>query len=210
MQNHTLSLLLVLTGGLLLTSCSENTAGDENDRSMLPSPAEPQPDNHEADQPAAQSIPVAYFDAITALRKETAEANKVLIIDCWATWCGSCVAMFPHLHKAMKERGDGVLLVSLSFDEGENSILEAGEFLTKHNAWDNALRAASGFDAKDAIGKALSDNWDGGVLPAVFVYKPDGTTAYELLETRGEVADWVEGITKAVDAVLPNEDESTR
>ena len=151
-----------------------------------------------------QVIPVVDAEAITTLRKEAVDAGKVLVIDCWATWCGSCVAMFPHLHKAMKERGDSVMLVSLTFDEGEDLTQKAAEFLTRQDAWEGALQAAEGSDAKNAIAAALSENWDGGVLPAVFVYKPDGTLSYEMLETRGEVPDWVNGIAAAVDAALPS------
>lgn len=149
-----------------------------------------------------QEIPIINANTITALRRQAALQNKVLVVDCWATWCPSCVAMFPHLHKAMKERGDDVMLISLTFDEGEALTEKAGQFLTKHDAWDNAYQATPDSDEKDAIAKALSDNWDGGALPAIFVYKPDGSTAHEMLETRGDLKDWVGEITEAVDGAL--------
>ena len=158
--------------------------------------------------PEVPWIEVADAEKITALRQEAAEAGKVLVIDCWATWCGSCVAMFPGLHKAIKERGDGVMLVSLTFDEGDKALFEAEKFLAKHDATQNAYAAAAGSDATDDIAKALSDNWGGTILPAVFVYGPDGATAYELLETRGDVQDWVDAIVGAVDGALPEAEGS--
>lgn len=148
--------------------------------------------------------------AITALRSQAAAEGKVLVIDCWATWCSSCVAMFPHLHKAIKERGDGVIMASLCFDEGQDieTFSAIARFLSEQDAWENAYQAAEGSDATDAIAKALSDNWGGTILPAVFVYRPDGTTAYELLETRGEVQDWVDAIAGAVDSALQDANDS--
>ncbi|MGB0769098.1 MAG: TlpA family protein disulfide reductase, partial [Phycisphaeraceae bacterium] len=143
-------------------------------------------------------------DKVTDLRANAAAQGKVLVLDCWATWCGSCVAMFPHLHEAIKERGEGVTLVSLSFDEGDALAKEAAAFLIEQDAWaeGTAYRAAEGSDAKDAVAAALSPNWDGGALPAVFVYKPNGSIALEFTETRGDVKDWVAEITAAVDASL--------
>ena len=146
--------------------------------------------------------PMVDADAVTALRKQAASEGRALVVDCWATWCGSCVAMFPHLHQAVKERGEDVLLVSLSFDEGEDLSKQAAGFLNEHKAMENAYRAAEGSDAKDAVAKALSPNWDGGALPAVFVYAPDGGIALEFTQTRGQVQDWVDEITAAVDRAL--------
>ena len=158
--------------------------------------------------PEIREIPVVDADAVTELRKQAAAEGKVLVIDCWATWCSSCVAMFPKLHEAMQERGDDVMLVTLNYDEGADAVKKAGAFLTEQHAWDNAYITAEGFDAKDAITTALSDTWDGGALPAVFVYKPDGSSAYEMLETRGEVQDWVAGIASAVDEALQDADDA--
>ena len=153
-------------------------------------------------EPIPSDIPVVNADTMQALRRQAVLQKKVFVVDCWATWCGSCVAMFPHLHKAMKERGEGVTLMSLTFDEGEASIKQAGEFLTKQDAWDNAYLAEQGSEAKDALSNALSESWDGGALPAVFVYAPDGSVALEFTKTRGEVQDWVDEIAQAVDQVL--------
>ena len=182
--------VLLLTASLLLPGCQD----------------EPQ------DQPTVPEtpyIPELNAQGIADLRERASATGKVLVIDCWATWCGSCVEMFPHLHNAMKDRGDRVLLASLSFDEGgEDMLHKVANFLDKQDAWKEAYRAAEGSDAKDAIAKALSPNWDGGALPAVFVYRPDGSVALEFTETRGEVQDWVDQITSAVDESLPVADDA--
>ena len=218
MNPRTPNWLVLMMTAALLTGCGESgTDADQtaepdaapattpSDRAAIadqddePGPTLPVDDN---DGVFANEIPEVNAATLKALRRQAAVQDKVLVIDCWATWCSSCVAMFPHLHQAMKERGDDVILISLTFDEGEALIEKAPQFLTEQNAWNNAYRAAEGSDAKDAIAKALSANWDGGVLPAVFVYKPDGAMAYEMLETRGEVQDWVDEIAQAVDQAL--------
>ncbi|MFK7787996.1 MAG: TlpA family protein disulfide reductase [Phycisphaeraceae bacterium] len=211
-MNKLLSLIMLLLVAALLPGCEEEPSinngpelltEDELPGVLIESPDDLKKilDDHRA-KLEAHTIPVVDAAAITDLRKQAASDGKVLVVDCWATWCGSCVAMFPHLHKAMKERGDDVLLVSLTFDEGEDLAKQAAAFLNKQKATDNAYIAAEGSDAKDAIAKALSDTWDGGALPAVFVYKPDGTTAYEMLETRGKVQEWVDRIAAAVDQAM--------
>lgn len=204
-------LVLLLTAALL-TGCGESgtdadqPAPPDSNQAALPDD-EATPDDtpglsiaeNEDVGVFTQEIPVVNAGTIKALRKQAALQKKVLVVDCWATWCPSCVAMFPHLHKAMKERGDEVTLISLTFDEASEDIEQAKAFLTKHDAWENAYQATPGSDEKGAIAKALSDNWDGGALPAIFIYKPDGTTAHEMLETRGDLQDWVNEITSAVD-----------
>lgn len=208
MTKHAASTLIVLAIALLTACDGQDSSRQEVEQrvddvlkqaeQVLSTPSELE----------SKEIPVVSAADLTKLRKQAADNGKVLVIDCWATWCGSCVAMFPKLHKALKERGDRVVVISLSFDEGEELVKEAGDYLTKQDAWDNAYLAQAGSDATDAIAKALGDNWDGNILPAVFVYKPDGTTAYELLETRGEVKDWVDEITAEVDDALQDADDS--
>lgn len=139
-------------------------------------------------------------EAFTALRAQAQADGKVLVVDCWATWCPSCLVMFPKLHAAMKERGDQVRLVSVCFDEGEDYIEKAGAYLSKQKAWEDAYLLKAGAEQKEAFAEATgSEDFGGTVLPAVFVYGPGGELAYEMLETEGEPADWVASIAAAAD-----------
>jgi len=46
------------------------------------------------------------------------QKGKVVLIDCWATWCAPCVKKFPHLVELHKKYADkGLVCVSLSMDK---------------------------------------------------------------------------------------------
>src|SRR5262245_60465530 len=46
------------------------------------------------------------------------QKGKVVLIDCWATWCAPCVKKFPHFVETHKKYADkGLVCVSLSLDK---------------------------------------------------------------------------------------------
>jgi thiol-disulfide isomerase/thioredoxin len=46
------------------------------------------------------------------------QKGKVLLIDCWALWCGPCVKKFPHLVETHKKYADkGLVCMSVSMDK---------------------------------------------------------------------------------------------
>jgi thiol-disulfide isomerase/thioredoxin len=46
------------------------------------------------------------------------QKGKVVLIDCWATWCAPCVKGFPHLVERHKKYGEkGLVCFSLSLDK---------------------------------------------------------------------------------------------
>lgn len=192
--------LMLSLAALLLVGCDPGS--DEVGEAWDDLPAEQQdaPNNPDAE---AFTLPVIDAAGLKELQQQTAEEGKVLVIDFWATWCGSCVQMFPKLHEEMKERGDKVRIISISHDEnaegGEDYIAKAARFITKRQATHGAYLCDPA--SKDAIGEMLSDEWDGVSLPAIFVFGKDGDLAYEMLETEGDVDEWVAGIAAAVDKV---------
>ena len=44
----------------------------------------------------------------------TIEADKTYIVECWATWCGPCVAAFPHLSEVAKVNKDKVTIIGVN------------------------------------------------------------------------------------------------
>ncbi len=59
----------------------------------------------------------AAFDAVLAGLE-----GKVVLVDCWATWCGPCVAQLPHsIQLAHEQQGAGLAVVTLNFDDPESA-----------------------------------------------------------------------------------------
>ena len=62
-------------------------------------------------------------DPVTAFEK-----GKVYLVECWATWCGPCVAAIPHvnaLHNKFKDKG----LVVIGANVMENAEKKAADFV---------------------------------------------------------------------------------
>ena len=59
------------------------------------------------------------------------EPGKVYLIECWATWCGPCLAQIPHLNELHKKyAGKGLVVTGVAVWEGKR-FSEIGEFVKK-------------------------------------------------------------------------------
>jgi thiol-disulfide isomerase/thioredoxin len=64
-------------------------------------------------------------------------AGKVVLVDCWATWCVPCVRSFPHtVELSRKYANEGLVVMSLSFDDpaDEETLIKVQDFLRQHDA----------------------------------------------------------------------------
>jgi thiol-disulfide isomerase/thioredoxin len=94
--------------------------------------AAPTPDDAAPPTPGEVAVKAVRFDGV---EKAIADAKgKVVLVDCWATWCGPCVASFPKLVEKHQQYGSqGLAVMSLSLDRPA----DAGKvlpFLQNHNA----------------------------------------------------------------------------
>jgi thiol-disulfide isomerase/thioredoxin len=72
------------------------------------------------------------FDKVEAALN--AAKGKVVLIDCWATWCGPCVLTFPLLVEKHRKYADrGLAVISLSLDKPADAG-QAVQFLRQQKA----------------------------------------------------------------------------
>ena len=106
--------------------------------------------------------------------------GKVVVMDCWSTWCEPCVKEFPGLVKLHeKYNPDDLACVSLSFNYGggknetpEDYKEEVLEFLqAKRATFDNVIASVPSEELYKPLG------FKTGAVPAIFVYDRDGQIA---------------------------------
>jgi thiol-disulfide isomerase/thioredoxin len=166
---------LVLISALGLSSCNSsevvtnNNTTPANRPANVAAPSAPSP-------PAIVSLPAEVRDVSLktldgSSLKLSDYADKVLVLNLWATWCGPCRQEMPELVKLSneyKERGLVVLGVATTYNE-QNNIAKVKEFVQSQSIpykviWDDGTLAAPMVQAVQ--GRA--------VIPQSFVISRDG------------------------------------
>ena len=138
-----------------------------------PAPTPPAPESSAA---ANRPVEVTLVDHAGLMQAVEARRGRILVLDCWSTSCPPCVKEFPGLVALAGKYRDQVACLSLAFDyEGigtpEEVLPPVQAFLEKVGAGDvtNMLNK----EEADSLYKKLNLV----SIPAVYVYKPDGTLA---------------------------------
>jgi thiol-disulfide isomerase/thioredoxin len=126
--------------------------------------------------PAHQPVEVMLVDHAGLMQAVEARRGRIVVLDCWSTSCPPCVKEFPGLVALAKKYRDQVACLSLAFDyEGigtpEEVLPPVKAFLEQVGAADITNMLTS--EDADALYKKL----DLVSIPAIYVYKPDGTLA---------------------------------
>ncbi len=103
--------------------------------------------------------------------------GRILVVDVWATWCGPCQIVIPHLndlHERYKSRG--VSVVGISADEKDgvaDGYNRVRRFVAEHRmAYPVGLMNE---EAYGAVMRVLGTNpGEGFAVPATIVLGPDG------------------------------------
>ncbi len=132
----------------------------------------------------APTLPRVDLHAIKRLIKEADEADEVLVIDFWATWCSPCVDLLPGLHTKLAEIDRGVRLVSITLDTPGLWEKKAIGFLQNHNALHDAYLLAPDQDKREKVVSGLGQRWRNLSVPAILIYGPDGRLVDEILGDR--------------------------
>ncbi len=108
------------------------------------------------------------YDKILAANK-----GKVIVVDCWATWCVPCRKAFPKTVELSKAYSDkGVVVISLSFDEPvKGQVPEpVKKFLVQQDAQFENLISSLDISADGADVFDIPE----GALPHFKIYGKDG------------------------------------
>jgi len=53
----------------------------------------------------------------TSFEKDVLKADRPVLVDFWAEWCGPCKMIAPHLEELASELGDRIRIVKVNIDE---------------------------------------------------------------------------------------------
>jgi thiol-disulfide isomerase/thioredoxin len=110
----------------------------------------------------------AGYDKIIASNK-----GKVVVVDCWATWCVPCRKAFPKTVELSKNYADkDVVVVSLCFDDlvKGQAPEQVKKFLALNDAYFENLVSSLDITADGADAFGITD----GALPHFKIYGKDG------------------------------------
>jgi peroxiredoxin len=113
---------------------------------------------------------------LTKLR--TNPSHQMMLVDFWATWCGSCVVEFADLEDTLRMysgRDFSLVTVSANMPDEKASVLR---FLQKHHATSKNLLFSS--DDTASLQTAFDPKWDSAV-PYTILLSGDGNVLYKKL-----------------------------
>lgn len=135
------------------------------------------------------------FDAVLVNSR-----GRVVLVDCWATWCLPCLAQLPHtLELAEQHHADGLEVVTLNFD-GPKKQQQVEKVLTDRHASHGTHMIVENGSSSQAM-----DDFEivGGALPHYKLYGRDGKLMRTFaLDPSAEKQFTPEDIAAAVSAAL--------
>ncbi|MEM9066285.1 MAG: redoxin family protein [Planctomycetota bacterium] len=106
------------------------------------------------------------------------EPGKVYVVEFWATWCGPCIAAFPHLGELQAEYGDKVSVVGVNIWERQSG--EARSELVRKFVADQGDRMS--YTVAIEEGATMADNWMRAAgrngIPSAFIVDGKGIIAW--------------------------------
>lgn len=122
------------------------------------------------------SVTLASKADLTKLRSNP--SHQMMLVDFWATWCGSCLVEFADLEDTLRMYSDrdlSLVTVSANMPDEKASVLR---FLEKKHATSTNLLFDS--DDTEAHQKAFDPQWDSAV-PYTILLSADGKVLYKKL-----------------------------
>jgi thiol-disulfide isomerase/thioredoxin len=128
------------------------------------------------DDPGRSGVHLDLVDHDGLMAAVAAHRGRVVVLDCWSTSCPPCIREFPGLVALAAAHPDDVACLSLALDydgvgTAEELLPRVRQFLEQVGAHD--VRNMLACDEADTMCRRL----DLASVPAVFIWKADGTLA---------------------------------
>ena len=126
----------------------------------------------------AQPVTVALTSKADLAKLRTNPSHQMMLVDFWATWCGSCIAEFADLQDTLRmyaDRDFSLVTVSANMPDEKAGVLR---FLEKKHATSTNLLFDS--DDTEAHQIAFDPKWDSAV-PYTVLLSSDGKVLYKKL-----------------------------
>jgi peroxiredoxin len=125
-----------------------------------------------------QPVSVAMASKADLTKLRTNPSHQMMLVDFWATWCGSCIAEFADLQNTLRmysDRDFSLVTISANMPDEKAGVLR---FLQKQHATSKNLL----FDSDDTASHqtAFDPKWDSAV-PYTVLLSGDGKVLYKKL-----------------------------
>lgn len=105
------------------------------------------------------------------------EPGQIYVIEMWATWCGPCIAAFPHVASLQEKYGDKIRVIGVNVwegSEGDARVEQINEFVAEHTEMRYTVAIEEG--------TAMVDTWmkpsGRSGIPAAFIVDGAGTVVW--------------------------------
>jgi thiol-disulfide isomerase/thioredoxin len=107
------------------------------------------------------------------------ESGQVYVVEFWATWCGPCIAAFPHLSELQEEHGDKAQFIGVNVWEG---VEDQTERIDKIETFVDEQGDRMSYTVAVEAGSAMADTWmkpaGQNGIPAAFIVDGTGHVAW--------------------------------
>ena len=149
------------------TSAANNTAGRTpiTDDAPAQPPMQSEPETATAVTP--KPVTPEELEAIVAQSE-----GKVVLVDFWATWCGPCIAQFPHTVELSKTHAKDLVVLAVAMNQtDEETLEEVGKVYAAHGSGNVQPLISADGDSEEAYAAFQITN---GALPHYKLIGRDG------------------------------------
>ena len=144
----------------------------------------------------ADDVTLRSIDASGLAQASQKHRGQVVLVDFWATWCGPCLALFPHTVELHRRFGDaGLAVITVSLDDPDNRPA-VRKFLGQSGATTENYLAVYGVGPAAFTAFGIDD----GALPHVRLYDRQGKL-HKTFASGGKAID-PERVERAVEEMM--------